>query len=183
MFDNIGTLVAVTKRAGLLDAQGRLPKAGRALLADSCATILSALCGTSTVVTYIESASGVAAGGRTGLTALTTAVLMLLALFLSPLILAVPPAATAPALVIVGIFMMQSVVEIPMDDFAAAAPAVLTIFAIPLTFSIAQGLGLGLLAAALLALARRRPRDLPPLGYVVAAIFFLDFFRLWPFRG
>ena len=153
MFDNIGTLIAVTKRAGLLDAQGRLPKAGRALLADSCATILSALSGTSTVVTYIESASGVAAGGRTGLTALTTAGLMLLALFLSPLILAVPPAATAPALVIVGIFMMQSVVEIPMDDFAAAAPAVLTIFAIPLTFSIAQGLGLGLLAAALLAMA------------------------------
>jgi adenine/guanine/hypoxanthine permease len=183
MFDNIGTLIAVTKRAGLLDAQGRLPKAGRALLADSCATVLSALCGTSTVVTYIESASGVAAGGRTGLTALTTAGLMLLALFLSPLILAVPAAATAPALVIVGIFMMQSVVEIPMDDFAAAAPAILTIFAIPLTFSIAQGLGLGILAAALFALALRRPRDLPPLGYVVAAIFFLDFFRLWPFRG
>jgi len=183
MFDNIGTLTAVTKRAGLLDAQGRLPKAGRALLADSCATILSALCGTSTVVTYIESASGVAAGGRTGLTALTTAALMLLALFLTPVILAVPAAATAPALVIVGIFMMQSVVEIPMEDFAVAAPAVLTIFAIPLTFSIAQGLGLGVLAAALLALALRRPRDLPPLGYVVAAVFFLYFFKLWPFRG
>jgi len=183
MFDNSGTLIAVTKRAGLLDAEGRLPRAGRALLADSCATILSALSGTSTVVTYIESASGVAAGGRTGLTALTTSALMLLALFLSPLILAVPPAATAPALVIVGIFMMQSVVEIPMDDFAAAAPAVLTIFAIPLTFSIAQGLGLGILAAALLAVALRRPRDLPPLGYAVAAVFFLDFFRLWPFRG
>jgi AGZA family xanthine/uracil permease-like MFS transporter len=183
LFDNIGTLIAVTKRAGLLDAQGRLPRAGRALLADSCATILSALSGTSTVVTYIESASGVAAGGRTGLTALTTAALMLLALFLSPLILAVPAAATAPALVIVGIFMMQSVVEIPMEDFSLAAPAILTIFAIPLTFSIAQGLGLGILCAALLALARRRPRDLPPLGYVVAAVFFLDFFRLWPFHG
>ena len=183
MFDNIGTLLAVTKRAGLVDAQGRLPKAGRALLADSCATILSALSGTSTVVTYIESASGVAAGGRTGLTALTTSALMLLALFLTPLILAIPAAATAPALVIVGVFMMQSVGEIPLDDFALAAPAILTIFAIPLTFSIAQGLGLGLLAAALLALARRRPRELPPLGYVVAAVFFLYFFRLWPFRG
>jgi AGZA family xanthine/uracil permease-like MFS transporter len=183
MFDNIGTLIAVTKRAGLLDSRGRLPKAGRALLADSCATLLSALSGTSTVVSYIESASGVAAGGRTGLTALTTSALMLLALFLTPVILAIPLAATAPALVIVGVFMMQSVVEIPMEDFAVAAPAILTIFAIPLTFSIAQGLGLGLLAAALLALAQRRPRDLPPLGYVVAAIFFLDFFRLWPFRG
>jgi adenine/guanine/hypoxanthine permease len=183
MFDNIGTLIAVTKKAGLLDASGRLPKAGRALLADSCATVLSALSGTSTVVTYIESASGVAAGGRTGLTALTTSALMLLALFLTPLILAIPNAATAPALVIVGIFMMQSVVEIPMEDFALAAPAILTIFAIPLTFSIAQGLGIGLLAAALLAVARRRPRDLPPMGYGVAAVFFLDFFHLWPFRG
>jgi len=183
MFDNIGTLIGVTKRAGLLDAQGRLPKAGRALLADSCATVLSALCGTSTVVSYIESASGVEAGGRTGLTSLTTAALMLLALFLTPLILAIPPAATAPALVIVGIFMMQSVVEIPMDDFAIAAPAVLTIFAIPLTFSIAQGIGLGLISAAVLALGLRRPRSFPALGYVVAGIFFLDFFRIWPFRG
>jgi adenine/guanine/hypoxanthine permease len=183
MFDNIGTLIGVTKRAGLLDAQGRLPKAGRALLADSCATILSALCGTSTVVSYIESASGVEAGARTGLTALTTAALMLGALFLTPLILAVPAAATAPALVIVGIFMMRSVVEIPMDDFATAAPAVLTIFAIPLTFSIAQGIGLGLICAALLALAMRRPRSLPAIGYVIAGVFFLDFFRIWPFRS
>ncbi len=183
LFDNIGTLIAVTKRAGLLDAQGRLPKAGRALLADSLATILSALSGTSTVVTYIESASGVEAGGRTGLTALTTAGLMLLALFLTPLILAVPAAATAPALVIVGIFMMQSVVEIPMNDFVASAPAILTIFAIPLTFSIAQGLGLGLMLAAVLALGLGRPKDLPVFGYIVAAVFFADFFKLWPFRG
>jgi AGZA family xanthine/uracil permease-like MFS transporter len=182
MFDTIGTLIGVTKRAGLLDADGRLPRAGRALLADSCATILSALCGTSTVVSYIESASGVEAGGRTGLTALTTAALMLLALFLTPLILAIPAAATAPALVIVGIFMMQSVVEIPMDDFSVAAPAVLTIFAIPLTFSIAQGMGIGLICAALLALALGRPRNFPGLGYVVAGVFFLDLFKLWPFR-
>jgi AGZA family xanthine/uracil permease-like MFS transporter len=183
LFDNIGTLIAVTKRAGLLDAQGRLPKAGRALLADSLATIMSSLSGTSTVVTYIESASGVEAGGRTGLTALTTAALMLLALFLTPLILAVPAAATAPALVIVGIFMMQSVVEIPMNDFVASAPAILTIFAIPLTFSIAQGLGLGIMLAAVLALGLGRPRDLPVFGYIVAAVFFADFFKLWPFRG
>ncbi|HEY4302151.1 MAG TPA: NCS2 family permease, partial [Candidatus Didemnitutus sp.] len=164
MFDNIGTLIAVTKRAGLIDADGRLPRAGRALLADSIATLLSALCGTSTVVSYIESASGVAAGGRTGLTSLTTAVLMLLALFLTPLILVIPAAATAPALVIVGIFMMQSVGEIPMDDFVSAAPAVLTIFAIPLTFSIAQGLGLGMILCALLALLLRRPKSITPIG-------------------
>jgi AGZA family xanthine/uracil permease-like MFS transporter len=183
VFDNIGTLIGVTKRAGLLDASGRLPRAGRALLADSLATLLSALSGTSTVVSYIESASGVAAGGRTGLTSLTTAALMLLALFLTPLILVIPAAATAPALVIVGIFMMQSVVEIPMDDFKAAAPAVLTLFAIPLTFSIAQGIGIGLISAALLALGLGRPRSFPILGYAIAAVFFLEFFKIWPFRG
>ena len=183
MFDNIGTLVAVTKRAGLLAADGTLPRAGRALLADSLATIASALCGTSTVVSYIESASGVAAGGRTGLTSVTTAAFFLLALLFTPLILIVPAAATAPALVVVGIFMMQSVVEIPMEDFKTAAPAVLTIFAIPLTFSIAEGIGLGLIATAVLALSLGKPRSLTAVGYVVAAVFFLQFFKIWPFRG
>jgi adenine/guanine/hypoxanthine permease len=183
MFDNIGTLIGVTKRAGLLDSEGHLPKAGRALVADSSAAILSALFGTSTVVSYIESASGVEAGGRTGLTTITTAMLMLLALFLTPLILAVPAAATAPALVIVGIFMMQSVVEIDMADFRVAAPAVLTIIAIPLTFSIAEGIGLGLICAALLALGTGNPRSLPVIGYVIAAVFFLEFFHIFPFHG
>lgn len=181
MFDNIGTLIGVTKRAGLLRADGTLPNAGRALLADSTATILSALCGTSTVVSYIESASGVAAGGRTGLTALTTAGLMLLALFFTPLILIVPAAATAPALVIVGVFMMQSITEIDMTDFKIAAPAVLTILAIPLTFSIAEGIGFGLISAALLALALGEPKRMTALGYIIAAVFFFEFFRIWPF--
>jgi AGZA family xanthine/uracil permease-like MFS transporter len=142
MFDNIGTLIGVTKRAGFLRPDGTLPRAGRALLADSLATLLSALCGTSTVVSYIESASGVEAGGRTGLTTVTTALLMLLALFLTPLILIIPAAATAPALVIVGVFMMQSVVEIDMEDFRIAAPAVLTMLAIPLMFSIADSIAI-----------------------------------------
>ncbi|MDB6166676.1 MAG: Xanthine/uracil/vitamin permease [Lacunisphaera sp.] len=183
MFDNIGTLVAVTKRAGLLAADGTLPRAGRALLADSLATIASALCGTSTVVSYIESASGVEAGGRTGLTSVTTAAFFVLALLFTPLILIVPAAATAPALVVVGIFMMQSVIEIPMGDFRVAAPAVLTIFAIPLTFSIAEGIGLGLIATAILALGLGKPKSLTPVGYLVAAVFFLQFFKIWPFRG
>jgi AGZA family xanthine/uracil permease-like MFS transporter len=182
MFDNIGTLIGVSKRAGLLDADGRLPRAGRALLADSIATILSALCGTSTVVSYIESASGVEAGGRTGLTAIWVAIFMLLALFISPLILAIPPCATAPALVIVGIFMMQSVVEIDMSDFETAAPAVLTIFAIPLTFSIAQGIGIGLICSVLLSVGMGKARKVPVIGYIVAAMFFLSFFRIPPFR-
>ncbi len=181
MFDNIGTLIGVTKRAGLLQPDGTLPKAGRALLADSIATILSAFSGTSTVVSYIESASGVEAGGRTGLASSTTAILMLLALFFTPLILIVPAAATAPALVIVGVFMMQSVIEIDMADFKIAAPAVLTILGIPLTFSIAEGIGLGLISAALLAVGLGEPKKMTTVGYIVAAIFFLEFFKIWPF--
>lgn len=183
MFDNIGTLIGVTKRAGFLDRQGRLPKAGRALLADSLAAILSSLFGTSTVVSYIESASGVEAGGRTGLTGLATGILMLLALFATPLILAIPAAATAPALVIVGIFMLQSVIEIDMSDFQIAAPAAITIITIPLTFSIAEGIGLGLITAALLALATGRPKAFPALGYAIAGVFFLEFFHIFPFSG
>ncbi len=183
MFDNIGTLIGVTKRAGFLGADGRLPRVGRALIADSVAAILSALFGTSTVVSYIESASGVEAGGRTGLTTLTTAALMVAALFLTPLILAVPAVATAPALVVVGVFMLQSAVEIKMDDFTIAVPAALTIIAIPLTFSIAQGIGLGLIAAAALAVATGKPRGFTAVGYVIAAMFFLEFFRIFPFGG
>ncbi|MDA7916697.1 NCS2 family permease [Opitutaceae bacterium] len=183
MFDNIGTLIGVTKRAGMLDKDGHLPKAGRALVADSIAAILSSLFGTSTVVSYIESASGVEAGGRTGLTGVTVAILMLLALFLSPLILAVPAAATAPALVIVGIFMLQSVVEIKMDEFEIAAPAMLTILCIPLTFSIAEGIGIGLIAAALLAITTGKTKQFPVTGYVIAVIFFLEFFHIFPFSG
>ena len=183
MFDNIGTLIGVTKRAGFLRADGTLPKAGRALLADSIATMLSALCGTSTVVSYIESASGVEAGGRTGLTTTTTALLMLLALFLTPLILIIPAAATAPALVIVGVFMMQSIVEIDMRDFKVAAPAVLTMLAIPLTFSIAEGIGLGIICAALLAIFLGEGKKITTVGYIVAGVFFLEFFKIWPFRA
>jgi AGZA family xanthine/uracil permease-like MFS transporter len=183
LFDNLGTLIGLAMRTGMLDAQGRLPRAGRALLADSLATIVSALFGTSTVVSYIESAAGIEAGGRTGLTGLTTAVLMLLALVLTPLILSIPAAATAPALVVVGILMMQPVAEIPLRDFATAAPAVLTLLAIPLTFSISDGLGLGLVAAAVLALGTGRPRGLSLTAYALAAVFFLQFFKIWPFTN
>lgn len=177
MFDNIGTLIGVTKRAGLLDRDGKLPKAGRALVADSIAAILSSLLGTSTVVSYIESASGVAAGGRTGLTGATTAVLFLLALFLTPVILAIPAAATAPALVIVGVFMFQSVAEMKLDDFTEVAPVFLIIAGIPLSFSIAEGIGLGLIAYAVLKLATGRTRDTTPLTYALAAIFSLHLLR------
>lgn len=183
MFDNIGTLIGVTKRAGLLRPDGTLPKAGRALVSDSLAAIISSLMGTSTVVSYIESASGVEAGGRTGLTALTTAAGFLAALLFTPIILAIPTAATAPALVIVGVFMMQSVIEIDMKDFKIAAPAVITLLAIPLTFSVAEGLGLGLVCAALLAIATGEAKKISTVGYIVAAIFFLDLFKIWPFHA
>jgi AGZA family xanthine/uracil permease-like MFS transporter len=176
MFDNIGTLIGVTKRAGLLQPDGKLPKAGRALVADSFAAILSSLFGTSTVVSYIESASGVEAGGRTGLTAMTTAVFFLLALFLTPLILAIPAVATAPALVVVGVFMFQTVAEIKLDDFAETMPAVVTLLCIPLTFSIAEGLGLGVIALVMIALATGRARNVTAFTYGLAALFFLHIF-------
>ncbi len=177
MFDNIGTLIGVTKRAGLLRPDGTLPKAGRALVSDSIAAILSALLGTSTVVSYIESASGVEAGGRTGLTAVSTAICFLLALFLTPLILIIPSAATAPALVVVGVFMFQTVAEIKLDNFVETMPAVITLLCIPLTFSIAEGLGLGVIALAVLALATGRTRSVPAFTYALAVLFFLHIFH------
>jgi AGZA family xanthine/uracil permease-like MFS transporter len=177
MFDNIGTLIGVTRRAGLVDASGKLPKAGQALVADSLAAILSSLLGTSTVVSYIESASGVEAGGRTGLTGATTASLFLLALFLTPVILAIPAAATAPALVIVGIFMFQSVAELELDDFTEAAPIFLVIAGIPLSFSIAEGIGLGLVTYAVLHLVTGQASKASLLTYVLALIFGLHLLR------
>ncbi len=182
MFDNIGTLIGVTKRAGLLDAHGRLPKAGRALLADSIATILSALCGTSTVVSYIESASGVEAGGRTGLTAIWVAIFMLAALFLTPLILAIPACATAPALVIVGIFMMQSVVEIDMTSLRPRRPPSSRSSPFPSPSASPRASGSGSSARCCSASASGKARTVPPIGYAVAAMFFLSFFRIWPFQ-
>ena len=183
LFDNLGTLIGVATRARLLDAGGTLARAGRVLVADSIAAILSALLGTSTVVSYVESASGVEAGGRTGLTALTTAACFVVALVLTPLFLAVPAAATAPALVVVGVFMAQSAVEIDMKDFVTAAPAVLTLIGIPLTFSVAEGIGLGLLAAVVLALGTGRARSLPLATYIIALVFFLQFFAVFPFSA
>jgi AGZA family xanthine/uracil permease-like MFS transporter len=185
MFDNVGALIAVTTRFNVsrnkLRASGD-HKIGRVLFCDSIGTIISALFGTSPVVNSIESAAGMEAGGRTGLTTLTTAILMILALFFTPLILSIPAVATAPALVVVGIFMLQSITGIEWADFKTAAPAALTMIGIPLTFSISKGIGLGLIGAAVLALALREPRRLTGFSYVVVAIFFLQFFKFWPFR-
>jgi AGZA family xanthine/uracil permease-like MFS transporter len=175
MFDNIGTLIGVTRRAGMMDAQGNVPKVGRALVADSVAAIFSSLLGTSTVVSYIESAAGVQAGGRTGLTAVTTAGCFLLALFFTPLILMIPGVAVAPALVVVGIVMFEGVVDLDFKRFEIAAPAVLTILAMPLAYSISTGIGLGLITLAALALATGHRREVNWVTYALAAVFLLHF--------
>jgi len=177
MFDNIGTLIGVTRRAGLMDPQGNVPRLGRAMVADSTAAIISALLGTSTVVSYIESIAGIHAGGRTGLTALTTAVCFLLALFLTPLILAVPSAAVAPALVVVGLAMFQDVVELDLGDYEIAAPALVTILMMPLAFSISCGIGLGLIVLSALSLASGKRHGITLFTHGLAAVFLLHFFE------
>jgi AGZA family xanthine/uracil permease-like MFS transporter len=177
LFDNVGTLIGVAQRAGLLDPQGRLPGAGKALVADSLGVIASAGFGTSNVVSYIESASGVEAGGRTGLVGVTVAVLFVLALFFTPLIQAIPAAATAPALVVVGIFMFQSVAHLNLRELHEVAPAFIIILATPLTFSIAEGIGLGLVAYAIIYLATGRARQVNWMVYTLAGVFALHLFR------
>ena len=156
MFDNIGTLVGVTRRAGLIDEQGRIPRLNRILFTDSVATMAGAVAGTSTVTSYVESAAGVQAGGRTGLTAIVTGFLFLLAMFIAPYAQLVPLAATAPALILVGALMMAPLADIAWDDPEIAIPAFLTLALIPLTFSIANGLAFGITAYALLKLIRGR---------------------------
>jgi AGZA family xanthine/uracil permease-like MFS transporter len=171
LFDNMGTLIGVCQRAGLLDKQGNLPKIGQALTADATAAMVGSTLGTSTVTSYIESAAGVEAGGRTGLTSITTAGCFLLALFLSPLIAVIPAAATAPALVIVGVFMMQSVAELDLKDFAKAVPAVVTMLAMPLTFSIAEGIALGFVVYVFFMLGIGRAKEVKPLSWILGLLF------------
>ena len=175
LFDNVGTLVAVTKKAGLIRPDGTIPRLNRILTADSIATIGGSLAGTSTVVSYIESASGVAAGGRTGLTAIVVGVLFLLTLFFAPWVQAIPAAATAPALIIVGSMMVGALADIDWDDPGVAIPAFLTVIAIPLTFSIANGLAFGITAFAILKLARGQAKPGDWLLFVLAALFVARF--------
>ncbi|QSR17682.1 guanine permease [Novosphingobium sp. KA1] len=154
LFDNIGTLVAVTKRAGLMDGEGRIPRLNRILITDATATIVGSMAGTSTVTSYVESAAGVQAGGRTGLTAVVTGVLFLATMFVAPYAQLIPLAATAPALIIVGGLMLLPLTEVKWEDPLAAIPAFLTVAMIPLTFSIANGLAFGITAHAILKIVR-----------------------------
>ena len=171
LFDTSGTLIGVAQKAGLVDKDGKLPRLGRALMADSTATMAGSLMGTSTTTSYVESAAGTAAGGRTGLTACVVAVLFLLSLFLSPLAGAVPAFATAPALFFVAVLMTSGLVQIDWEDLTEAAPVVVTALVMPLTFSIANGIALGFISWTAIKLLSGRWRELNLSLYVLSALF------------
>jgi AGZA family xanthine/uracil permease-like MFS transporter len=180
LFDNVGTLVAVGTKAGLLEPGKEIPRLNRILLSDAIATIVGATAGTSTVVSYIESSAGVAAGGRTGVTAVVTGLLFLIALFVAPLAGAIPTAATAPALIVVGSLMMTTAADIQWTNPEIALPAFLTMMAIPMTFSIANGLAFGFCSWTALKLLRGRWRDVNWMVYLLTALFVL---RFWYTKG
>jgi adenine/guanine/hypoxanthine permease len=178
LFDNLGTLVAVTKRAGLIEADHSIPRLNHILFADAMATVFGSFTGTSTVTSYVESTAGVAAGGRSGVTAIVTGLLFLCAIVAAPFIGVVPSAATAPALILVGSLMLATISEIHWNDPLVAVPAFLTLVLIPLTYSIANGLGFGIIAWAVLHLFARRVRRQDWLLYVIAALFLARFIYL-----
>src|SRR5215468_2723832 len=178
LFDTIGSLMGLAQQAGYLTPEGKMPRVNRALFADAIATIAGSIFGTSTVVTYIESATGVSEGGRTGLTAVTVAALFVLAMFFAPIAGAIPTIATAPALIIVGALMIRAVVSIKWEDMTEAIPAFLTLLAMPLTFSIANGLALGFIFYPLLKLLTGRRREASPLVYILAVLFVLRYVYL-----
>jgi AGZA family xanthine/uracil permease-like MFS transporter len=178
LFDNIGTLVAVGKKANLFDEARQIPRLNRILFSDAIATIVGAFSGTSTVVSYIESAAGVAVGGRTGVTAIVTGMLFIVALFIAPVVGAIPAAATAPALIVVGSMMVSVVGEIAWSDPETAIPAFLTMMTIPLTFSIANGLAFGFTAYSLLKILRGKFREVNWFVYLLTALFIARFIYL-----
>ena len=176
MFDTVGTLVGVSDKAGMLDKQGRVPRAKQALFADAIGTTAGAMLGTSTVTTYVESASGVSEGGRTGLTSLSVAAMFAIALFFAPVFTMVPGAATAPALILVGFFMMSPILKINFDDFTEAIPAFLTIIMMPLAYSIAEGIVFGMISYVLLKLMTGKYKDLSIVMIILAILFVFKFF-------
>lgn len=176
MFDTVGALVGVSTKAGMLDEKGNVPRAKQALLSDAIGTTLGACLGTSTVSTFAESALGVAAGGRTGLTSVSTAAMFIIALFISPLFLMIPAAATAPSLVLVGLFMLSPIKEIELEDFTEAIPAFLTIIIMPLSFSVSDGIVFGIISYVVLKLLSGRRKEITITTYVVAILFIIKFF-------
>ncbi len=178
LFDTLGTLIGCASRANMLDEEGKLPNIRGALLADAIGTTAGACLGTSTVTTFVESSAGIAEGGRTGLTAITTGALFVLALFFSPLFLAIPSFATAPALIIVGFLMMQQVVKVGWEDPLEAIPAYIAIFAMPFMYSISEGISMGIISYVLLHIGAGKTKGMSPLMYVLAVLFILKYFLL-----
>ena len=175
MFDTVGTLVGVCTKANMVDQNGNIYRIKQAFMADAIATTIGAILGTSTTTTYVESAAGVAQGGRSGLTALSVAICFAVALFFSPLFLSIPAAATAPALIIVGLLMMEPIKKIPFDDFAEAIPAFVCIITMPLTYSISNGILLGMIAYVLMNLICGKFKKITIAMYILATLFVLKF--------
>ena len=175
MFDTIGTLIGVSRRANLLDEQGKLPKMGKAMTADAVASVMGAAIGTSPVTSYVESAAGVSAGGRTGLTSVFVALCFILALFLTPLMKVIPLMATTPALIMVGILMMDSFRQLDFDDLTSLATATVALLAMPLTFSISEGIALGFITYVGIMLGTGRYKQVTVITYIMAAVFVLRY--------
>ena len=175
MFDTVGTLIGVSSKANMLDKNGNVPRVKQALMADAVGTTVGAMLGTSTVTTYVESAAGVSEGGRTGLTSLTVAVLFFFALFLSPIFLMIPGAATAPALILVGAMMMTPIKNIDFDDYTESIPVFLTIVMMPLTYSISEGILFGVLSYVILKVLTGKFKDISIVTAVLAVLFLLKF--------
>lgn len=175
LFDTLGTLMGVASKADMLDENGKLPRIKNALMADAVATSAGAVLGTSTVTTFVESASGVAEGGRTGLTSLVSAVLFILSLIFSPIFLAIPSFATAPALIMVGFLMMSSVAKIDFSKYTDAIPACIAIMAMPFTYSISEGISFGIISYVVIKLAAKEYKEVSPLMYILAVLFVLKY--------
>lgn len=175
LFDTLGTLMGVASKADMLDKDGKLPRVKGALLADAVATTVGAVMGTSTVTTFVESASGVAEGGRTGLTSVVSAVLFGLSLFLSPVFLAIPSFATAPALVMVGFLMLTSIAKIDFTDYTESIPAFIAIMAMPFMYSISEGISMGIISYVIINLVCGKHKKISPLMYVLAVLFILKY--------
>lgn len=178
MFDTLGTLIGCASKADMLDKDGKLPQIKGALFADAVGTTVGAVLGTSTITTFVESSSGIAEGGRTGLTSIVAGGLFLIALFLSPVFLAIPSFATAPALVVVGFLMMQQVVKIEWENLVEAIPAFIAIFAMPFMYSISEGIAMGVISYVLIHLLAGKARQNTPLMYVLALLFVLKYIFL-----
>ncbi len=180
LFDTLGTLIGVSTKAGMLDKDGKLPKIKPALLADAIATSAGAVLGTSTTTTFVESSAGVAAGGRTGLTALTTAILFLISMLFAPIFTAIPSFATAPALIIVGFLMFSNISEIKLTEknYTTAIPAYLCIIAMPLFYSISEGISIGVISYVLINLVCKKAKEINPIMYVLAVLFILKYIFL-----